>query len=343
MAFIKSLIKTGIFSLFAVYGWLRLRFTKSPVLIILTYHRILPADATERHFEQPGMVTRPELLAQHIRVMQGLGAVAVHLDEWLDKQARKQTLPRLAFAVTFDDGWRDNFDHAYPKLRQQNIPATIFLVTRMTNSQDTFWPERVLQLLTNRSIAEAGPGYQWLVPFLPEDRRHKGPLTLQEADGVISKLKSLPDESIYAHLRQIAPEDEANIRANEQQRAILNDQEISEMAESGLIKFGAHTRHHYRLNRLSDPSNLKAEIVGSLEDLHSLGEAAVPIFCYPNGDITKDGHVLVKENFKAACTTQTGWNPADSRSPYDLHRFNLHDGNSFNRFRFLASLGLGIK
>jgi len=275
--------------------------------------------------------------------MHKLGAVAFHIDEWLDKKSRQQPLPRLAFSITFDDGWRDNFDHAFPKLKQQNAPATIFLVTRMTNSRSSFWPEQILKILTSRPIPTEQPEYQWLTPFLAEKEISNLPLSLEEADEVIAKLKTLPDETIYSHLQQVKTDAELGHQSIEKERVILNDSEISAMAQSGLVKFGAHTRHHYRLNRLVDRSHLKSEIVGSLEDLQNLGESVVPIFCYPNGDITKEGELLVKENFKAACTTRTGWNTAARLNPHELQRFNFHDGNSFNSIRFLGSLGRGIK
>jgi len=289
------------------------------------------------------MITSPALLEQHITLVRKLGATTVHLDEWLEKQSQNRQLPRLAVAITFDDGWRDNFEHAFPKLREQNTPATIFLVTRLINSKEIFWPERVLQLITTEPIPDEAPEYEWLIPFLPGRRGTKAPLDPQEADEVITRLKSLSDESIYGHLRENETAVSKKHQFKEEGRAILNDQEIAEMAQSGLVKFGAHTRNHYRLNRLTDPTHLKSEIVGCLEDLRTLGSALVPVFCYPNGDITKGGEALVKENFKAACTTQTGWNIAASRSPFELHRFNLHDGNSFTNIRFLASLGRGIK
>ena len=46
-----------------------------------------------------------------------------------------------AIAVTFDDGWRDSFDVAFPVLRKLGIPATMFITTGKIGSSEPFWQQ----------------------------------------------------------------------------------------------------------------------------------------------------------------------------------------------------------
>ena len=52
-------------------------------------------------------------------------------------------IPDNAIAVTFDDGYKDNFVNAFPILRQFRIPATIFLATGSIGSGRILWHDKV--------------------------------------------------------------------------------------------------------------------------------------------------------------------------------------------------------
>ncbi len=328
-------------SLFAVNALLRIKFKSSPSLIILTYHRILPGQSPLRQTEQPGMIATPEALDMHLSLLKRLGAEFVSLDSWLDAQRQNKTQPRLAVAVTFDDGWQDNFEHAFPVLKKHNVPATIFLVSQRINTPWQFWPEQVLDLLINHAHQLDHEALQWLSPYLgePEENiKHSTPYTILQADSVINRLKTLDDHTIEKNLEQTRNALPELNQASQNARPLLNRQELDTMLTSGLVTFGAHTRHHYRLNHLANPSDLENEIVGSHDDLKELGLKPISIFCYPNGDITRKGEQLVEEHFSAACITKRGWNKTPPK-PFGLRRFNFHDGNGSTPLSFLAALG----
>lgn len=51
----------------------------------------------------------------------------VSLNEIMDFVERKRNLPRKTVAITFDDGYEDNYSVAYPHLKLYGLPATIFV------------------------------------------------------------------------------------------------------------------------------------------------------------------------------------------------------------------------
>ncbi len=332
---IKKPLKGFFHSLLSVAGWLKLKTLQQPTLVILTYHRIIPVNSKFRDQEQPGMIASPETLQCHLSLFRSLGASFVDLEDWLDRKSAGAQLPKLAVAITFDDGWRDNYTYAFPVLKAFEAPATIFLVSKYLDTHRVFWPEQVIRYVTIAPQERPQAIHEWLGNYagsLPFDER---PLTIEEADVLITNLKTLDDQTILEQL------DQSRVTGDEPVRQILNKEELLEMHSSGLIRFGAHTRQHFRLNRLKDPMALRNEIVLCKDDLEALGVGNISLFCYPNGDITNQGERFVAETYIGACTTTNGINVADT-SPYNLKRFNFHDGNGKSRRLCFSTIGRSL-
>lgn len=332
---IKKPLKGFFHSLLSVAGWLKLKTLQQPTLVILTYHRILPMDSKFRHQEQPGMIASPDTLQCHLSLFRSLGASFVDLEDWLNRKSAGAQLPKLAVAITFDDGWRDNYTYAFPILKAFEAPATIFLVSKYLDTHRVFWPEQVIRYVTIEPQQRPQAIHEWLRNYagsLPFDDR---PLTIEEADVLIDNLKTLDDQTILEQLER------STVSEEEPVRQILNSEELIEMHGSGLVRFGAHTRQHFRLNRLTDPLALRNEIVLCKDDLEALGVGTISLFCYPNGDITNQGERFVAEAYLGACTTKNGINSADT-SPYNLKRFNFHDGNGKSRRLCFSTIGRSL-
>ncbi len=103
---------------------------------ILMYHMVSnPETMEDRRFAIP-----PHRLEQHVSTLRRNGHSFVSLDrvaDWLDGKA---DLPERAVAVTLDDGYEDNYWNAFPIFAEQQIPATIFLVSGLMGKSNR-WME----------------------------------------------------------------------------------------------------------------------------------------------------------------------------------------------------------
>lgn len=111
-------------------------------LPILLYHRVAPEGlpATSRY-----RVT-PEAFEEQLRYLQEAGFRGVGLDEWSDAMAARRALPGRAVAFTFDDGYQDFQEWAWPALRRHGFAATVFLVAERigrTNEWDESYGEEL--------------------------------------------------------------------------------------------------------------------------------------------------------------------------------------------------------
>lgn len=236
-------------------------------LIILNYHRASGGDL-QRHLLY---------LRRHYRML--------HLDEALEELYSPNRPPknphdrRTPLVLTFDDGYHDNYTHAFPLALKLQIPITIFLIPGYIESGDYFWWGEGRRLV-RRATADK-------VTFA-ERTFH-----LQEADAR-SQLASVIDTHLR-HATSIA-EREASLAAfrrllavsttvlpSEQDEQPLTWQEIRVMLQSGQVSFGAHTLHHPILACLSDPAEVRQEVAACRQVLEAHLDRPIRIFAYPIG------------------------------------------------------------
>ena len=310
------------------------RLQPRPSLLVLMYHRVLPADHPDRAIEQPGMYVAPQTLDMHLAVVKRHMTI-VHLDEWMRRAVEGEPLPERACALTFDDGWQDNFEHAFPVLRRHGAPATIFLVSAMTGSTREFWPNRLARLLSQPGADEPLPTRlaDVLEPVVAHARA-AGRWSLEDLDRAIVLAKQLAETELDDLLA--AAQETRGVPAG--RRAVLNEEELRAMAGSGLVRFGSHTRTHCRFRGELPLAVLEREIAGSRSEIAAyVGTAAVGVFCYPNGDTTPAAVDVVRRNYAAAVTTRRGWHHA-SADRFLMHRVGVHDDISNRPAGFLARL-----
>ena len=321
------------------------RWRRGPCLLVLTYHRVLPEGHPARETEQPGMLVSPQLLKMHFEVLQR-HFTPVHLDDWLRAAKAGDPPPGRSVAITFDDGWRDNYDYAFPVLKEAGMPATIFLVTDMVGSKYRFWPNRLAH-----ALKAWRPGFGHRLDEPMRSRMLELGITLDVAgadatpewiDTVISRCKVADDTSMHALLDALetaVPEIQDTPApgwpGKGDHRDLLDWQEIRTMSDSGLVRFGSHTRRHTRLREDLDREAVEDEVTVSRQLLEERLGQSVPLFCYPNGDFSPMAYAEVASTYEGAVSTQRGWN-TPSPDPYAVRRIGIHGDVSGNPIALLA-------
>jgi len=311
----------------------------APRLLILMYHRILPAEDPSSILEEPGMIVTPDSLKMHLETLQDY-LEFMALEEWVDRRSQARPLPPIACAITFDDGWADNYEYAYPILASMQIPATIYLVSAMIGKTETFWPERLARLIKIVSDPQSThiehQELDWLHALYPEHRRQTSLPDRETISAIIQRAKQYTDETINGLLD--AAEESVGIAASALDPVsadILNWEQINTLADSGLVSFGSHTCHHLRLTPAIPEATLIQEIVDSKKVIEEKTAAQVSSFCYPNGDYTDQALSCVRQNYRSAVTTRSGWNTKNSDA-HTLKRIALHEDISSDPISFLA-------
>ncbi len=293
-----------------------------PRLWIMMYHRVLPQSDPRFAAEEPGMVVTPETLRMHLAYLASQFEI-VSLSDWITRATAGDDLPRKACAITFDDGWHDNYEFAYPILTMFSAPATIFTVSHMIGTRARFWPNRLvalLQALPPQWQQSASLAWlQQLAPALSDSTQ----LTPEIAADVISRAKAFSDTRMHDWLDSA----EQTIPVSAAIPDLMDWEQVRSLCREGLIEIGSHTCHHTRLNSALDEPATQREICESKSEITAQLGTDVSLFCYPNGDTSDTAEALVRREYRGAVTTRTGINNGNS-DMFRLARISLHNDNS---------------
>lgn len=122
--FLKSCLKDSLCALSLTARKLRGQKTGVPILM---YHSI---DRNDVFF-----TVRPAAFAKQMRYLRDNHYRIVSLPDLVDMLSTQTPLPDRAVVLTFDDGYADNYQHAWPILKKCGFPATIFLLPRLAGSR----------------------------------------------------------------------------------------------------------------------------------------------------------------------------------------------------------------
>ncbi len=102
---------------------------------ILMYHRVCP---NPRDRFTPTYSVTPERFGKQLDWLLKHDYKAWPLDRLLQARAAGETVDDRIFAVTFDDGYENNYLYALPILEELRVPATVFIATAFLDSNQPY-------------------------------------------------------------------------------------------------------------------------------------------------------------------------------------------------------------
>jgi peptidoglycan/xylan/chitin deacetylase (PgdA/CDA1 family) len=309
---------------------------RTPVLI-LAYHRISSVEESQNYPLDLGLIsaTRDEFDSQMRAVREFANPVS--LDTIADALTRGGTLPDRAVAVTFDDGFRDTFEVAFPVLRHHGVPATVFVSTDLVESNEPFWFEITAHLMLRipphaMTCAECPEG----LPSADD------PAARRESIGILHRLlKTCPNARRRALVDQwrVQFADLVDAHAEELSRPITRGQ-ILEMARNG-VEFGSHTVSHPNL-ALAATEVVERELRDSKSHLERLLGRPVRALAYPFGTPdTYDARALASARacgYQLAVSFRQGVNWLGALEAMELRRIGISAGVTAAQFRVMLAL-----
>lgn len=282
--------------------------------LVLMYHRVAEPAA-----DPWGLSVTPGHFAEHLEVIRRYGE-PMPLARLADSMTAPDR-PRRSIAITFDDGYADNALNAAPILESEDMPATIFVVSGAVGRQRDFWWDALARAILacpslprELRLEAEGNAWEWVLgdaatpsvemmeqvarwnaeeepPFHP---RHQ---LYQELWALLNRQPADEAERLCQAVMDWAGED----RHGPPEDRIMDEGQVAQLAQGGLIEIGAHTVGHVPLDTL-DPAEALRQIGGSRQQLGDMCGRDITSFSYPFGRLRRETPKIVAEaGFRQAC------------------------------------------
>lgn len=301
--------------------------------MVLMYHRIADDD-----IDPWELAVSRQNFEQHLALFQKRNLV-MPLDKIID-QLKENNLSRQCIALTFDDGYVDNYASAKPLLEKYEIPATFFITSGNIGSGKEFWWDELAKLILQTphlpqilSMEETGQS----IFFNLEEEASLSKNLIQSHKQISYDKPGTQRSKLYYKLwehmspmcfeeQRITLEKIRNwIGVSEDPRPeflCLTTEQLKEIAGSSLFTIGGHTVSHPSLP-CHGKVKQQEEIFENKIFLENNTGKKIDLFAYPSGNYNASTVEVLKElNFRAGFTTR-GKTTKNYSSPFTIGRFGV--------------------
>ena len=327
-----------------ILGLLERLAAARPGLVVFTYHRI--AEPGVDPYYEPVISATPRAFRAQVEEI-GRRMRVLTLDEAMDRVVSHAPWSEPLALITFDDGYRDNFEVAAPILRDRGVPATFFLPTAFLETPRLPWWDKVAFIIKQTRVNRLE------LPRREGGDRSPGPPPLiidvdaaPRSEAIRAIIDAFLDETIpdgpwflemLAERAEVPVDDEAMGRA-----LFATWDQVRRLTGPGTgLSVGSHGHSHRKLAGLDDETQ-RRELADSRRILEDRLGREVAALAYPYGwpgAYTAETKALAAEvGYRAAFVAVDGINRPGAIDPFEIRRLNVGSGDSALLLRARSAL-----
>lgn len=274
------------------------QFCNVELATIFMLHRVSNLDAN-RLPPNENMKISPQYLDKLITDLKNSKYEFISLDE-LSFNLSNDIKRKKQVVFTLDDGYKDNYEIAYPIFKKHNVPFTIYVTTSFPNKTAILWWYILEDLILNNNIIYLSDGTY----YNSRNREEKIDAFLK----IRKKILRLKKNNFISQLNILFDFYKINwFEASES--LCMNWSQIIKLSKDDLVTIGGHTINHFALNQLTTEEVIE-EVVNANVLIESKIGKKIKHFAYPFGSQNEIGNrevnIIKSLNFKTATTTRNG-------------------------------------
>ena len=300
-------------------------------LLVLLYHRI---GNSEDDLFDPGVFSATAALLDNQLSYLKRHVSLVTLEEALSfiDGTIKEEKSRCRVLITFDDGYLDNYEIAFPILRSHGVQGVFFLATSMVGSAQVPWWDHIAYLM--KTAQRSCFSLRYPADLAVNIDRRGLTASLEAVLKLYKRSDNFDPGRFIQELAQAAKGEEPPGTL----RRFLNWDEAREMTRGGMV-IGSHAHSHRVLSQL-EPERQLEELSRSRAILKEQLGIEAEVLAYPVGhksSFSEQTQAIAKElGYRAAFSHHGGTNLRGKTSAYDVKRIRI-GAQSWSRFQTKVS------
>jgi peptidoglycan/xylan/chitin deacetylase (PgdA/CDA1 family) len=256
--------------------------------LVVGYHRVVSDFDRSASLSISPMLTSTHTFEQHLDWI-GRRYRFVSLDELAAMLENQEINGKQVAAITFDDGYRDVYQNAFPILQRRGIPSAVFVVTSLIGTNRLQLHDELHLLLSAMIKQPCGSREdRWrdLIAGLELTDQQSERLTRRLIDAKIpfqatrAVLETLDQPSIDRLV--VVLRGRVSLLEDELRDFQMLDWDMLAEMVAGGVTVGSHTRSHALLAN-ETPQVLRDEVEGSRRELEQRLGVPIRHFAYPDG------------------------------------------------------------
>lgn len=293
------------------------RFLNRNKVIILWYHGICDDDFNllkgydERHIPK-------SLFRKQLNFLKRKRYIFITMSELTDNIFSNKSKIRKFVVLTFDDGFKNIVENAYPIMKEFNAKGCFYLVSSLIGGNKLLWTDYIETLVRNSKNREFQFTFRGGKKNYKLDTKESYEMTMKD---IKSKLRTISDKERKEHIQQF---NNRRIYDVPEEFLFANWEQIRSL-DKKILEIGSHTKNHPNCGNLTSNDEFEDEIKNSKIDIEKQIEYEVNHFNYPAGSYNDKAIKKVRKyGYKSAVTIIPGFNDKNT-DLYKLKRIGIDE------------------